>query len=369
MKKSNLQLIKNMRNNILKKIKYEKLNSSVFKSKLINFSRQVLTRRYYKTVKIKNLIERLQDKVENIGGDNSNQVIIKQSTFWASAITWVLMGGTAFALGWISIAKTDEVVIAIGKLEPKSGVIDVQMPVQGVIESILVKEGETVKKDQILMVLDNEITEAENQSLRKQLDLNNNILEKLRLIVSEGAVSEFQYLQQQAKVEDIKSQMKANLVKLKYQKIISPADGRVFELLPKGPGYVAQTSQPILKIVPLDQLIAKIEIDSRTIGFVKKGRKAEISIDSFPASDFGAIEGTITRIGSDALPPIPSQGKGYRFPANITLENQYLELKSGKRLPLQSGMSLNANIKLRKVTFLQLLLNKFVDKADSLKAI
>jgi len=32
-------------------------------------------------------------------------------------------------------------------------------------------------------------------------------------------------------------------------------------------------------------------------------------------------------------------------------------------------MSLNANIKLRKVTFLQLLLNKFVDKADSLKAI
>ena len=54
---------------------------------------------------------------------------------------------------------------------------------------------------------------------------------------------------------------------------------------------------------------------------------------------------------------------------DIKLDNQYLELKSGKKLPLQAGMSLNANIKLRKVTYLKLLLNKFGDKADSLKSI
>ena len=71
----------------------------------------------------------------------------------------------------------------------------------------------------------------------------------------------------------------------------------------------------------------------------------------------------------DALTPIPSQGKGYRFPAKITLNNQYLELKTGKRLPLQAGMSLKANIKLRKVSYLMLLLSKFGDKADSLKSI
>ena len=83
----------------------------------------------------------------------------------------------------------------------------------------------------------------------------------------------------------------------------------------------------------------------------------------------GAIDGILTRIGSHALPPNPSQGKGYRFPADITLNNQYLELKSGQKLPLQSGMSLNANIKLRKVTYLQLLLNKFSSKAKSIKSI
>ena len=143
----------------------------------------------------------------------------------------------------------------------------------------------------------------------------------------------------------------------------------IIELKPKGPGFVAQTSQPILKIVPLDQLIAKVEINSRTIGFVQPGKLAEISIDSFPASDFGVIEGKVTKISSDALPPSPAERKGYRFPADITLKNQYLKLKTGQKLSLQAGMSLTANIKLRKVTYLKLLLNKFTDRADSLKRI
>lgn len=53
----------------------------------------------------------------------------------------------------------------------------------------------------------------------------------------------------------------------------------------------------------------------------------------------------------------------------IKLESQQLRLKSGLELPLQAGMSLQANIKLRKVSYLQLLLNTFRDKADSLREI
>ena len=124
-----------------------------------------------------------------------------------------------------------------------------------------------------------------------------------------------------------------------------------------------------MQIIPTGSLIAKVEIESRTIGFVETGKEAAISIDSFPANDFGVVEGIVSSIGSDALPPNPSERKGYRFPANIELKTQYLKLKSGKKLKLQPGMSLNANIKLRKVTYIQLLLNKFADKSSSLKSI
>ena len=48
---------------------------------------------------------------------------------------------------------------------------------------------------------------------------------------------------------------------------------------------------------------------------------------------------------------------------------QSLILSNGNKLPLQVGMSLKANIKLRKVSYLKLLLGSFRDKAESIKSI
>ena len=351
------------------KIKFETLNPKEwvksFQAKLEEKKKTIK----FEALNPKEWIQNLQDSLEKVFSSENNEVILKQSKHWASAITWVLMGGTAFGIGWISFAETEEIVIALGKLQPKGGVIDVQIPLEGIAREILVKEGDTVKKGQVLIRLDSEINEAKNVSLIKSLELNQLIQEKLSNLLKEGAVSELQYLEQTAKVEEIKSNLKINSVQRQYQEISSPANGIVFELKPKGPGYVARASEPVLKIVPIENLIAKVEIDSRTIGFVKKGQLAEISIDSFPASDFGAIDATVSKIGSDALAPKPSEGKGYRFPAELILEKQFLKQKSGNKLPLQSGMSLSANIKMRKVTYLQLLLNKFTDKTDSLKSI
>ena len=153
---------------------------------------------------------------------------------------------------------------------------------------------------------------------------------------------------------------------IRYQDVRSPADGVVFDLKPTGPGFVAQGSEPVMKVVPFDALQAKVEIESSDIGFVQVGRPAEISIDSFPATDFGVLLGTVKGIASDALPP-DERHQTYRFPATISLDSQQLKLKSGRSLPLQVGMSLSANIKLRKVTYLQLLLGEFKNKTDSLK--
>ena len=316
-----------------------------------------------------NLFQRSQDLIEKNIKNNSQDVLLKQSPFWATSITWTLIGGTFLGIAWLSFAKTEEIIIAQGKLEPIKKVIDVQMPIEGIITKVLIKEGEQVKKGQKLIQLDTETSKSKLISLEKSLEINSLILDKLKILKEEGAVSELQYLQQQLKLTELKSAITAGKVILKYQNIISPSDGIVFDLKPRGPGFVARTSQPILKIVPLDNLKAKVEIDNRSIGFVSVNKKVDISIDSFPSTDFGVIQGKIISIGSDALPPNPSLGLGYRFPANIEMSSQFLKLQDGSQLPLQPGMSLTANIKLRKVSYLQLLLNTFQDKADSLRAL
>lgn len=363
---------------------------------------------------------------------DSEEVVLQQSRFWARSITWTLMGVTAFALGWLAFAKTEEIVTAPGKLEPLGVVKEIRLPVGGVVDDILVKEGQTVKKGQVLMRLDTEATRDRQQSLlssiafkqqqlllkveemRRYLDVNDTeqrmlmrsfaleqeVLDRLEMLNRDGATSELQYLTQRNKVQevaskleeskvdrlrqlailgqgirqlqtelaDLRSKLIENNVNLRYQALTSPVDGVVFELKPKARGFVAQTSEPVLKVVPQDNLEARVEVPSKDIGFVSVDKPADISIDSFPSSDFGVIRGRVRRIGSDSLPP--DQLKNfYRVPVDIALDTQTLRLKDGTRLPLQVGMSITANVKLRKVTYLQLLLSDFKNKADALRRI
>ena len=70
-----------------------------------------------------------------------------------------------------------------------------------------------------------------------------------------------------AEIASLKSELIAARVTLKYQSLKSPVSGIVFDLKPTTEGYVAQSSEPIMKIVPFDDLEADIEIPSNKIGF------------------------------------------------------------------------------------------------------
>ena len=378
------------------------------------------------------LFRQAQNSIERSIHSDSDDVVLQQSRFWARGISWALMGVTGFALGWLALAKTEEIVTAPGKLEPLGVVKDVQMPVGGVVDQVLVKEGDRVKKGQLLLKLDTEATQdrkasvektiqfkeqqlslkqveltrylavndTEQQVLRDSLVLEKEVLSRLDKLNREGATAELQFLQQRNKVQEVAGQLQqakverlrqqaileqgarelsSNLadlrsklielnVNIRYQAIRAPEAGLVFELKPKSRGFVAETSEPVMKIVPFDRLEARVEVPSKDIGFVQVGKAADISIDSFPSSDFGVLQGTVRKIGSDALPPDQLK-QFYRFPVDIRLNSQQLKLKSGASLPLQVGMSITANVKLRKVTYLQLLLSDFKDKAKSLQRI
>ena len=368
---------------IIKAIKKQKLSSSksLEKIKKITFNnsknfeqlKQLKESKKYKEIleRIKPItyLEKGQDWLESKVNNEKQEVVLRQSAIWAQSITWTIIGGTVFGIFWLGIAKTEEIIVAPGKLEPITGVIDIQMPIGGVAEAILVKEGQKISKGQILVELDNEITMAKLKTFEENLEINKDILERLEPLTKEGAISKIQYLQQKNQVNELKRNVIETKVTMKYQKISSPIDGRVFDLKAKGKGFVARSSEPIMKIVPLDDLLAKVEINSRNIGFVKVGKLVDISIDSFPASDFGVIKGEVTKISSDVLLPNPALNKGYRFPAEVRLKEQYLTINANKKLPLQVGMSLTANIKLRKVSYLQLLLNTFSQKSDSLRTL
>ncbi|NEQ82220.1 MAG: hemolysin D, partial [Moorea sp. SIO2I5] len=74
----------------------------------------------------------------------------------------------------------------------------------------------------------------------------------------------------------------------------------------------------------------------------------------------------VLSIGSDALPPDPAElRQDYTFPAKIELDKQFIQAY-GKEVPLQSGMSISANIRVRKRTVMSIFTEMFLDKTESL---
>jgi len=383
-----------------------------------------------------NLFNYLKSKYRkfiSIGLDNENKnqnLNLEQSNKIANSITLLIMGLSGLTLFWLTFAKTDQIVIANGELQPTSRIRSIKLPISGVVEEVYVKEGNLVKKDEKLLKIDdglnieikknliNKISLKEEELKLKKSELENSILilkneineinsilliekdnlEKFSSVYEEGAISKIDYDAQRIKVlnyfndlnnkeiltevkkselsQEIKfiqdnllnykNQLEEIQENLKYSLIKSPIAGYVYEIKAKDKGFVIDSNQDILKIVPEENLEAVIFINSKDIGFVMAGQDVELSIDSYPSSDFGGVDGIISFISANSR-KIDNRDSNLFYEAKVKLNNQLLELNSGKNLSLKPGMSLTANIKLRRLSYLQLLFSIFSDKSKSIQ--
>ena len=78
----------------------------------------------------------------------------------------------------------------------------------------------------------------------------------------------------------------------------------------------------ILSIVPQTGFYAEVFVPNKDIGFIKTGQEAKVRVNAFPFSRYGELQGSVERIGADALAPDSSQNF-YRFPVKINLKTNF----------------------------------------------
>jgi hemolysin D len=115
--------------------------------------------------------------------------------------TWFAIGGILFSVifgAWAWLGRVQDISVARGRIVPQGEVYKIQPVTQGEVARILVKEGESVKAGQIVVVLDNRLIQTEvdrhKQSLladqselaetQKLLQKTHSELETRRAIVS-----------------------------------------------------------------------------------------------------------------------------------------------------------------------------------------
>ena len=238
---------------------------------------------------------------------------------------------------------------------------------QQVLQSQAEVEKQSLEKQRLEFAIAQAQQKFTNTVSVSETDLRNKLAENNKQLATIDSQLNKAVVDNENQIADINSKLSENAVTLKYQELRSPVDGSIFDLQAKGPGFVATTTEPVLKVVPDNALVAEVFITNQDIGFLKTGMHVDVRVDSFPFSEFGDIKGTLISIGSDALPPDQTH-QYYRFPARVKLDRQYVAV-GDKEVPLQSGMSITTNIITRDRTIMSIFTDQFARKVDSIKTV
>ena len=362
--------------------------------------------------------------------EKNRSLVLRQTPIWAkSLITLLFSLGSIAVLGGVFI-RIDEVITVGGQLKSIGGTVEVETPVGGKVETVHYSDGDLVEKGQLLVSFDTREASEQKKTLLKLMKLEEqNLLNKLNTIksqkasltvqknvvsqrlktknyilfemeklVEQGGYQRIQYLEsldqkysmenqiseldermaqldlraEQIKNESMRSsdQMNNQLNKvnlqLQYQNVKAPARGVVFDPKASEEG-VLSPGERILSIVPQNGLFAEIYVPNSDIGYIRKGQDTKVRVEAFPFTKYGELPGSISQIGAEALPP-DSISQFYRFPVKLDLERSYL-VTDKVEIPLKSGMSISANLKLRDKRLISILSDLLVDQSDSIRNI
>lgn len=171
----------------------------------------------------------------------------------------------------------------------------------------------------------------------------------------------------QRQLIDVNSQLNQTQIDLKNQDLRAPADGVVFDLGPKLPGAVAQPGQALLQIVPSESLIVRAQVANADIANIRVGMPVDVRIDAYPFTEYGAVTGVVTKVGSEAMKMSEASGQT-AFPVEIRLDQQFLE-QGTERLTLLPGMSLMANIKVRERAPISYVAQELIEAFDGMRSV
>jgi hemolysin D len=136
---------------------------------------------------------------------------------WTRGLLYFLVIVVSIVLPWAILSKVDETGTARGRIEPKDKTIKLDAAVSGTVSEIRVKEGDSVKTGQTLLLLESELVKSELNQVQNKLEGQLNRLSQLKssknqLVVSlttQQQQNQSQQLEKQAQVDQAQQNITA----------------------------------------------------------------------------------------------------------------------------------------------------------------
>lgn len=168
----------------------------------------------------------------------------------------------------------------------------------GVVRRVLVGEGETVSRGQLLAEMDD--TQARNllSGAEASMRQSEDALERYKMLHDNGSLPEVQWVEIQSKVAQAKSQWEVAKKNLSDCRLVAPVSGIVGKKL-VGAGETAMPSQAVVTILDVSTVKVKVAVPEADISAIHAGTPTAIKVEAVGAEVKG---GRIEKgIEADAL--------------------------------------------------------------------
>ncbi|MFC1841569.1 efflux RND transporter periplasmic adaptor subunit [Candidatus Dependentiae bacterium] len=237
------------------------------------------------------------------------------------------------------------IINATGSIEAEN-TIKVGSLINGTVKELYVEENQEVKKDQLIALLDNgkgdtdvkrtkglvKASEARVKYLKAFLERQRLMFEKGHISENDLELAESKYEEAVGQLDERKAAYEKAFIDYENIKILSPIDGVVIKKnVSLGEGVSSFLMPTVLYTIAQDlkKMKVELEIDETSIGYLKRGKEAILTFDTYPNHEF---KGNIKEISNG-----PTISKG------TVIYKSYIYI-SNDQLLLKPGMTVHADI-------------------------
>ena len=206
----------------------------------------------------------------------------------------------------------------IGLIE-ESQSIPLSFSIAGNAEQVLVVEGQSIQKGQLLATLNdatyrNALQIAESTEKQAQ-----DAFDRLEPVYKKGSLPEIKFVDVKTALDKAKSMSSISRKNLSDCKLYAPSAGIIGKKSLE-PGMNVAPGVPVLHLVKIDNVNASIPVPENEIVTVKKGQKAVVTVS---ATGDKAFTGEVTEVG------VLSNPLSHTYTVKVLLRNQEQLLKPG----------------------------------------
>ena len=234
----------------------------------------------------------------------------------------------------VEILKLVDDTQAVGNLRSRQGVM-LRPEVSGRVSQIFFRDGDRVRKGQLLVQLDDQLPLAQVKQSQAELSIATANHKRNQDLVAQNFISQRSVDESAANLEVAQAKLALSQATAARLRIVAPFDGLTgIRLI--NPGDYLKDGADIVNIEDIEAVYVDFRLPERFQAKIKRGQRASVDLDALPGRKFVAVVSAID-------PLIDANGRSVGVRACI--DNRQLQLRPGMFARVNAVFGERANAK------------------------